>query len=293
LASALVKNNCYPRITRSFKPSGAGRFYYPRQGYGQISEAYYGAAQDSGASVKLRANVSGIEAGASVSVWASYGAGMGVKWSARHVLSTIPLPVLARLITPQAPPAVMESACSLKYRAMILIYLVLGTDRFTEYDAHYFPGAEIPITRLSEPKNYGLNGPADRTVLCAELPCSPEDEVWRASDEQLGRLVVDSLAEAGLPVRCAVRRVVAKKLQQAYPVYTRDYRRHFDRLDTWVGGLPGILTLGRQGLFAHDNTHHTLAMAYAAADCLGDDGSLNRERWAAHRLAFESHVVED
>jgi hypothetical protein len=54
-----------------------------------------------------------------------------------------------------------------------------------------------------------------------------------------------------------------------------------------------VLTFGRQGLFAHDNTHHTLAMAYAAEECLADDGTIDAARWTRHRREFESHVVED
>ena len=64
-------------------------------------------------------------------------------------------------------------------------------------------------------------------------------------------------------------------------------------MDQWVGQLDGLLTLGRQGLFAHDNTHHTLATAYAAADCLRPDGTFDRTGWAVHRREFETHVVED
>ena len=61
----------------------------------------------------------------------------------------------------------------------------------------------------------------------------------------------------------------------------------------WVSRIDGLTTLGRQGLFAHDNTHHTLAMAYAACDCLADDGTFDRGRWATHREDFQKHVVED
>jgi hypothetical protein len=32
---------------------------------------------------------------------------------------------------------------------MILIYLVLEQDQFTEYDAHYFPEEAIPMSRMS------------------------------------------------------------------------------------------------------------------------------------------------
>jgi protoporphyrinogen oxidase len=82
-------------------------------------------------------------------------------------------------------------------------------------------------------------------------------------------------------------------LPQAYPIYDRDYRRHFDSIDAWLNSLEGVVTFGRQGLFAHDNTHHALAMAYALDKCLDDTGTLDRTRWAAERVRFQQHVVED
>jgi protoporphyrinogen oxidase len=277
-----------------FKKPGAGRFFYPRDGFGAISESYYKAAVDAGARVMLGTQLTGIEVngGAGVRVGVKSSQGEAVL-PAQQVLSTIPLPVLARLIRPAAPSAVLEAGSALRFRSMILIYMVLETEQFTEFDAHYFPDAEIAITRLSEPKNYGLAKLPGRTVLCAELPCFQTDAVWTATEEELGRLMMDALTASGLPVRAKVLAVEAKYLPQAYPLYTREYREHFDRIDHWLNGIDGILTFGRQGLFAHDNTHHALAMAYAVSDCLDDAGVLNRARWQEHRRAFQHHVVED
>jgi len=276
------------------KPPGAGRFYYPRRGFGQISESYAAAAQAAGVSLELGVNVTGVQISRGrvgcVSAVTERGEGA---YPARQVLSTIPATRLAALLRPAAPAHVMDAASSLEYRAMLLIYLVLDAPRYTEYDAHYFPGPEIPVTRLSEPKNYSLSGPPGRTVLCAELPCSQRDAVWAAGDDELQSLVLRSLSAAGLPEPGPVRRVAVKRLGQAYPIYTRGYRAAFEILDGWLGGIEGLLTFGRQGLFAHDNTHHTLAMAYAAAECIDADGNFNRERWREHRLRFQSHVVED
>jgi protoporphyrinogen oxidase len=277
-----------------FKRPGAGRFYYPRNGFGAISESYYHAAVKAGTRVRLATQLTGIEmnggSGARVSVRGPEGEEV---LAARQVLSTIPISILARLIRPAAPAAVLESAAALRFRSMILIYLVLETEQFTEFDAHYFPDAEIAITRLSEPKNYGLAPLPGRTVLCAELPCFQTDPVWSAGEEELGHLMIKALAVSGIPVRAKVLQVAARRLPQAYPLYTREYREHFDRIDQWLNGIDGILTFGRQGLFAHDNTHHALAMAYAASDCLDDSGRLNRPRWQEHRRAFQHHVVED
>ncbi len=273
---------------------GGGRFYYPRRGFGQISDAYHEAARREGAEVLLDTAVTGIalENGRARSVRVRGPEG-DAELAADMVLSTIPAPLLVRAINPEAPVSVQAAACGLRFRAMILAYLVLETEQFTEYDAHYFPGREVAITRLSEPKNYGLAALPGRTVLCAELPCSTEEPVWRATDAEIGRLVAEALAAANLPIKVPIGAVATRRIRQAYPIYERGWRQHFETVDRWLGGIEGLLSLGRQGLFAHDNTHHTLAMAYAAVDCLNETAELDRERWADHRREFESHVVED
>lgn len=276
------------------KPPGGGRFYYPRQGYGQIVRAYDEAARAQGAEVVLGATVEAVHlAGGGALV--EYTADGGLRRiPADYVWSTIPVTALARSVRPPAPPEVLEACDRIHYRSMILIYLVLAQPRFTEFDAHYFPEADVPITRLSEPRNYStVADPADRTVLCAELPCEKGDAHWNLSDAQLGDLVRDALGRLGLPIPGRVLEVTTRRLPQAYPIYQQGYEAHFDRIDRWLGRLPAVLTLGRQGLFAHDNTHHTLAMAYAAADCVSVRGEFDRPRWQEYRKVFESHVVED
>ena len=113
------------------------------------------------------------------------------------------------------------------------------------------------------------------------------------SDHELGRRLTDWLAQAGLPVSAGLKGVVTRRLSHAYPVYTRDYEARQATLDAWLGQIDGLLTFGRQGLFAHDNTHHALATAYAAVECLAEGGVLDRSRWAEYRRKFETHVVED
>ncbi|MGC4054015.1 MAG: FAD-dependent oxidoreductase [Paludibaculum sp.] len=281
-------------VRKVLAPSTKGRFFYPRQGFGQISEAYALAAQQTGAKLFLSTSVTGISLqGDGQAVVEIRDANGERALPPALVLSTIPIPQLARMLRPAAPPSILEAAGALRYRAMILIYLTLDTPQFTEYDAHYFPAADIAITRLSEPKNYGLHGPAARTVLCAELPCDPADAVWKATDSELQQVVLDSLSRAGIPYTGRVLGSTSRRLGQAYPVYENGFRRHFQTLDEWVAGLDGILTLGRQGLFAHDNTHHTLAMAYAAAECIGTGGRVDRDRWRQFRRTFEEFVVED
>jgi protoporphyrinogen oxidase len=277
------------------KREGSGRFFYPRLGYGQICEAYARAAQAAGTNFHFNARVQSVDIGADGQHTVHYEHdGRATSVSGDHIWSTIPITALARCLTPAPPAEYLQAADRMDYRAMILIYLVLEQDQFSEYDAHYFPEPEVAISRLSEPKNYRQSRePRGRTILCAELPCDADGPEWIQGDEDLGRLVVGALAAAGIPVRASVSQVATRRLRQAYPIYRRGYESLFHPLDEWIGHLDGLLTFGRQGLFAHDNTHHALYMAYAAAQCLNAQGQFDRRRWGEFRRAFETHVVED
>ena len=275
--------------------STKGIFYYPRRGFGQISERLAQAATEEGARLALGTTVTRVrrrdEGGFEVEVETG---GQARTLPADHVWSTIPSPVLARLIDPLVPEDVLRAAGRLELRAMLLVYLVLDQDRFTEYDAHYFPEAGVAVTRLSEPKNYAATPePHGRTVLCAEIPCSRSDDVWSMDDEGLKTLVQDALARLGLPIKSHVLKVAVRRLPQAYPIYRRGYEGHFELLDSCLSGIDDLASFGRQGLFAHDNTHHALFTAQAAVDCLDDDGRFDREKWAHYREVFATHVVED
>jgi protoporphyrinogen oxidase len=276
------------------KPTTGG-FYYPRQGFGQICDALKTGAEAAGATFHLGSAVTKIEHenGKVVAVSHDHD-GSHERIAADIVWSTLPITSLAQMMSPAPPAAVLEACAAIRYRGMILIYLVLEQSQFTEYDAHYFPELAVPISRLSEPKNYSATtDPEGLTVLCAELPCDPGEPLWALDDDALGAKLCTWLAAAGLPVTARVKRTVTRRLGYAYPVYDRSFESNLAVVDDWIGGIDGLLTFGRQGLFAHDNTHHAMAMAEGAVDCLHADGSFDRAKWADYRAAFEHHVVED
>jgi len=107
---------------------GGGRFYYPRRGFGQIGQrllrsrrALKGRSSFSGpASRPCNLSADGIEA-------VEYRAGDEVKrLQPDYVWSTIPINALVQRIRPAAPPEVLHAADQIRYRGMLLVYLVLG-----------------------------------------------------------------------------------------------------------------------------------------------------------------------
>lgn len=264
-------------------------FRYPRRGFGQLWEALAADATSGGADIRLGAEVTGLRhLDGAVEVTTPTGT-----WRAPRVLSTVPLPLLARL-HPDTPADVTADARALRSRAMTLVYLVVDAPRWTSFDAHYLPEAWTPVTRISEPRNYRDSSadPRDVTVLCAELPCDVGDHIWTADDGPLGELVQEGIARAGLPAP-AVLATHTRRLPSAYPILTPDAPARADRVERWAAGLPGVVTFGRQGLFVHDNSHHALTMAWSAVDALRSDGTVDAAAWARSREGFRSHVVED
>jgi protoporphyrinogen oxidase len=283
------------RQVPGFKGPRTGGFFYPRRGFGQISQSLQREAEKAGAEFAFDARVEKIEhKDGRVAAVRYRKDGEEVAKPVDDIWSTLPLSLLVRMMDPPAPAEVLEAAGRMRSRGMILVYLVLEQDQFTEYDAHYFPELSVPISRLSETKNYyNSTEPKGVTVLCAELPADPGDAHWGMGDDDLGRALCGWLGQVGLPVTAKVRRTVTRRLPHAYPVYDRGYEANFKVIDEWVKGIGGLLTFGRQGLFAHDNTHHALAMAHGAVDCFSVDGRFDQDKWARYREVFETHVVED
>ncbi|MFC5380715.1 protoporphyrinogen/coproporphyrinogen oxidase [Aquipuribacter nitratireducens] len=267
-------------------------FHYPAGGFGRISEVLADAARAAGARIRTDDPATALERDGAGGWFVTTGTGV---LRARQVWSTVPLPLLARLAGLRSPDG--SPLPSLPSRAMLVVHLVVplprGRRSWTPYDAHYLPGAATPLTRVSEPRNYRDGADPDGvTVLTAEVPCQAGDALWGSGDDALGRLVLDALASHDLPVP-DVADVVVRRVPSAYPVHPVGAEAALERLLAAVDAVPGLLTFGRQGLLAHDNTHHTLAMAEAAVRCRRPDGLVDEAAWARAREGFAEHVVQD
>lgn len=279
-----------------FRKNASGKsFYYPRNGFGQITGSLFKAAAEKGVEFHLGAKIKSLELdGKKVSLVSFKKKGQLIDLRTDYVWSTLSIPDLVKYLEPSVPPDVIESSKNIEYRSMVIIYVLLEQERFSEYDAHYFPEKDIPITRISEPKNYNkVQEPSDCTVLCAELPCSENDLEWSMTNKELGEIVCNSLNKAGIPVESPVKEVITRRLKHAYPIYRKDYEKYFSLIDKWLSKIENLITFGRQGLFVHDNTHHALFMGYSAAKCLDENGFFDFARWQIYREVFETHVVED
>ena len=276
------------RLIRSSTPTGR-TFLYPQRGYGQIVEAIANAVIDSGGEIHTNSPVTHIHVQSeSIQIVAG-----GNSLTARHVWSTAPLTKLTDIVDPKPPKEILDAASSLRVRGMVLAYLVLDQDQYTEYDAHYLPSQETNIARLSEPKNYrdGID-PEGLTVLCAEIPCWCDDDVWNSSDQKIGDLVMADLVKLGLPSARYVE-TQTRRLPSVYPVFESATMEERRRLLEWGQTLGNLIPFGRQGFLVPDNLHHTLGMGWDLAESIGEETELNFGRWKDSVERFKQNIVED
>ena len=106
-------------------PLRAGQFYYPRLGYGQISDCLAQAVRNAGGEIILGARVTGVSKAGQAWQVRYTRSGESVIAEGSQIWSTIPASVLVNCLSPSPPAHVLSAAGRLAFRAMVLIYLFI------------------------------------------------------------------------------------------------------------------------------------------------------------------------
>ncbi len=182
------------------------------------------------------------------------------------VISTIPLPALLKVLSPEAPAAVSAAAEELRYRPMAVYGLLVNKPK--AIDALYIYYRERIFHRVGEPKNAGMRvNPPDHTVLIVEMTCEIDDERWRGTAPVIERLHADLEAE-GI---CRREDIVERHLltsPTAYALFHRGFEPHLATVQSYLATIPNLTSTGRQGAFTFPNMHAAMRMGADAAEKL-------------------------
>jgi len=271
---------------------GGRQFLHPAGGFGELAEAYRRELQALGGSLLLEHRVEAVRAKGDG--WRVRVQG-GAELDAELLVSTIPSTALLRFLDPRPPEELLAAANRIRFRGLRLLYLSVPRESIGEADAYYFPEPSCLASRASEPKQYQApRAVTGRSVLCIEIPGSPGGEAWESSAEELAKRVAAELQATGLDLAgWSLAREL--KLPAAYPIQDR----HFEATRPLIRGhlaghlTPPLMVLGRQGVLAHDNTHHVLLQAKQLGCCVEADGRVDLCRYSELQDAWDAAVVED
>jgi oxygen-dependent protoporphyrinogen oxidase len=172
----------------------------------------------------------------------------GADIPARAVVSTAPVPILAKLVRGTDRLAHLSK---FRYRAMVFVNMRFDGPSGLSDVVTWTPGVEYPFFRLSD-ISLGLPWlvPTGKSQVTCDIGCKVGDEMWTATDEILGSLCVNALERIvpGLSKRFLGCRVVRTPL--AYPVFLAEYEADRRRFEQGTG-VEGLYSVGRNGEFAH------------------------------------------
>ncbi len=193
---------------------------------------------------------------------------------ADRVVSTIPVSDLLRMLLAQRPDEeVAKVRGQLRYLANFLVGVIVRRPRVTDAQWLYFPGKDTVFNRGYEPKNFHESmGDDGRSLLVLEITCHRNDETWNRSDEELTRATLRGLERTGLVDPAEIDRTFVHRIPFTYPFYDLAYRRRLRTVLRYLEGFPGLLSVGRQGLFLHNNMDHSIHMGFRAAEAVVGTG---------------------
>jgi protoporphyrinogen oxidase len=260
-----------PRRSGKQAPPAAVKFFrYPKGGLQTLVDLLTEKVRDLGAEIRVNAPVEAIEwAPASEGGQRRVGAIQAGGERFQHpaaVVATIPLPTLGKLLGGDAETA----ASGLDYLGLLLAVLVVRKERLSRDNWLYFFDPGLLANRGYEAKNFDPDlAPPGKTALCCEVTAPLDSDLWTRDRDALGQQVAREISQAtGLFSMDDLETVFVHPVRWAYPVYSLDYR---DRLGRALGALADIenlLPCGRQGLFNHNNTDHSMSMGLAVAEAI-------------------------
>ncbi|PIO05622.1 hypothetical protein COT47_04035 [Candidatus Woesearchaeota archaeon CG08_land_8_20_14_0_20_43_7] len=211
---------------------------------------------------------------------------------ADYCISTIPLCETAKLLRPKATKEVIKHADSLKYRSLILLYVVVDKNRLFDDNWIFYPEEEFIFNRLSEQKGFSESMiPKGKTVLCVEITVDNSDPLLKAGDKKIFERAIKDLEKADIIKKKEAIDFFTVVLKDIYPIYGLDFREHVDSVLGHIDEVEGLITNGRPGLFNYNNMDHCLDMGFIAASHV-ISGKKNVD-WVKTRRKFDEYRIVD
>ncbi len=242
-------------------------FFYTERGAQLMWEKVAARVRELGGAVRLDTKVTGIDCDRDMvrSVNVKVG-GSPSKVYCDWLISTLPITKVAGMLKPDPSLEFLKKVRTLKYRAMVVMYIIVRKDQVSPYQWVYYSSDDIFFNRLSEFKNLTPKlMPQGKTVLCLETTCFEGDDVWNAPEERVYNECLRGLQRLGLVSKGEVEDHFLVKLPFAYPIADLEYERNFPDIVEYLSGYSNLLSVGRQGSFAYLNMDQSMEEGFSAA----------------------------
>lgn len=245
-------------------------FLYPRTGPGEFYRRLRNLTQALGGRFVFGKNVTSIKHDGqkivSVEIQDSQ-EGKDKELPVEYLFSSVPLPVLVRLLEPPPPKDILTCAQRLRFRSLLVVNIILDKEDVFPDQWIYVHSPEVRLGRIQNHKNWSPAMVVDlkKTSLGLEYFCTEEDSLWNMNDMDLIDYAIEELEKIGIISRRHLISGFVVRRPHAYPVYSLDYQENVDIIRRYLDRFCNLQTMGRGGLFRYDNSDRTLLSGIYAA----------------------------
>ncbi len=240
-------------------------FQYPRLGPGQMWEMTADRLKTMGSEIRFEHRVKTVEVRNDrvVALRCDTPAGEA-RVECEHAISTTDVRSLVRAIEPAAPPEIREAGEGLRYRDFLTVALVVDRANLFPDNWIYIHTPGVRVGRIQNFNNWSkamVADPERSTCLGLEYFCFEGDGLWTSPDEALIALATRELASLGLIGDARVIDGTVVRMRKAYPIYDGEYKRHLDKVRTFIDPIGNLHCVGRNGMHKYNNQDHSMLTA--------------------------------
>jgi len=208
-----------------------------------------------------------------------------------RVITSMPLADLILRMRPAPPSDVVAAARKLKYRAFIMVGLIVDRPDMFPDNWIYVHSPDVRVGRIQNFRNWSpaLVPDANRSSIGMEYFCDEGDAMWNRADVELIEIARRELAALGLIRGARVVDGVVVRETAAYPLYNRGYEREVKVIRDFVDQLENLQTIGRNGMHRYNNQDHSMLSGILAVRNLAGEA---HDLWSVNPDAREPESSE-
>jgi len=265
-------------------------FYYPKFGPGMMWRRFKDYINAGGGEVLLDCEVTSVQHDNSRITRVGYRNGAETKEiTAENFISSMPIPLLIKLLKPHPPYEVLQSAEQLAYRAFIIVVLIIDRAMLFPDQWLYVHSPKVQVGRIQNFKNWSrfMVPDQNKTSIGMEYFCDENDATWKMADRELVAMAQEEMAEMGFGTASQVVDSYVVRQPNAYPVYDSTYEKNLLNIRNYLNKFKNLQTIGRSGMHRYNNMDHSMQTGILAAkNCIGEKHDL----WAVNE---EKNYLEE
>ena len=248
------------------------KFEYPKYGPGMMWDKMAEVIKSHGGEIRLNSRVTALELKEDRVVNCQVNG--NEKISCKQVISSMPLRELMVQLSSFAKHNMAELLTSLKYRAFLIVALIIQQEELFPDNWIYIHSPEVKLGRVQNFKNWSpqMVPVADHTCLGLEYFCNYADELWNSRDQYLISLATEELIRTGLlDDGSKVVDGTVLRVKDAYPVYDAASTKALPKIKESLSKIENLQTIGRAGMHRYNNMDHSMLTGlFAARNILQD-----------------------